>query len=654
MSVKITTDGQYILADIPYANGQGPIDARLIPGGKPVYEQKEDGSKGKFKWWRYPLTMDTCRVMRRVFGDDLLVHETLSKWARIKIEVDNSLDDIRNGDAVVRLERVEKEAPALAKAIYSRKYQRDGAGWLAFAGCGLLGDEPGLGKTLQTIAALIESDVHTVLVTCPRSATVAVWRNEIRRWAPKIKVFVAQGSHEHREEVIQNFLNYPANPRRKVLVVNTEMIRARRIEICPKYNDINYCRDYFKQSEDDHKHKWVSEFDWPSIHRATWDAVVMDESHNTLASMYNIQSKHITQARYGAMLLRKRIVPGGMAIALSGTPARSKLPKFWGTLNWCRPDVFPSFWNFAKTYFEVVEGKHGMAIGGGAKNPEPADPEGFRAAMRPYFLQRTKAVAAPDLPPIFYAGDAPQGNPEGIVGIWVDIDERQLRAYKEIQELARARIYDGEVTATGILAEITRLRQFATSYGKMVDTPAKGNRYREPVFRPSLPSAKLDWILEFLMEREEYDGKIVIASCFTSIVNLFAERIEKEFGPTFSITGGTSDSRRAEVVERFNDPADPTRVCLLNSRAGGEAITLDKCCDEMVIVDPLWLSDHEDQLVSRVHRVSRIHQVSVYRLMVPGTVDQWMAENLEEQRAVLLSARPDDRREALLKELLDG
>ena len=79
----------------------------------------------------------------------------------------------------------------------------------------------------------------------------------------------------------------------------------------------------------------------------TYDAVVIDEAHNLLASRSNYQSKHITQQRYGAVMLRRKVREDGLAIALSGTPFRSDLTNAWGTLNWCRPDIFGSFWRWA-------------------------------------------------------------------------------------------------------------------------------------------------------------------------------------------------------------------------------------------------------------------------------------------------------------------
>lgn len=639
MEARITTDGSYILADIPYASGAGPRKAREIPGARPIYDKPEvPGGKGKFKYWRYPLTMDTCRTFRRVFGDELQVHNNLSLWARAQIEIDTALDGIRSGTVQAGFKVVGREAPQLLVAIKNRDYQSHGAAFLALSRGALLGDEPGLGKTLQALAAVLESNSRTVLVTCPRTATRTVWMEETNRWAPTLAPFVAQGSRAERQQVMEAFASYPGP--RKMLIINTEMVRARRVEICPDGTEPDEC---IRVDEDkSHKHKFESDPDWPFLHSLKWDAIVMDESHMSLASTKNVQSKSITQVRFGAMQIRKNLKPDGLAIAMSGTPFRSRLTKAWGTLNWLRPDVFTSYWNFAGTHFGVKEGTHGLVVADGAKNPEPIDPEAFRRAITPYVLQRTKSEVASDLPPKQYMGTPSIDDPDGPNYVWMDMDDKQARAYDEMKHMSQARIKGGTLMGMGLLSEITRLRQFALTYGRL-------NRVGD--FEPSLPSAKFDWLMEFLLEREDRPGKVVVASSFTAVINLFAKHMAKEIGPVYKVTGESSDRDRAYVVRKFNDWDDPVKVCLLNSAAGGVAITLDKCADDLVFLDLPWTSDEATQVEDRIHRVSRIHNVFIHRLVSRGTVDQWMAENGEDQRAALLSGRPDSMRSKVLEAL---
>jgi SNF2 family DNA or RNA helicase len=633
MEATITTDGERILAQIPFANGSGPKWARKVPGAKAKYDE---GPPKRFIAWSYPLTMETCRTFRRVFGRNLEVLPALVRWAQEAIEIEQAMEGMRSGTTTVDLSRVREMAPQLYLAMDSRPYQIAGTSFLVTAGQALLGDQPGLGKTLQTLATLVQKNCRRILVLCPKSATYNVWVRETERWAPSIKPYRAQGDRKQRELVMTDFAATKIDFSRlgqmvpqRMLICNLEMMRAKRTWICRDETQAEWTKPPMRKGgcKMAHDHKVRVDYEYPFLFSQKWDAIVLDESHNALASTKNTMSKDITQIRLGAMHLRKRLAENGLALAMSGTPARSKLPRFWGTLNWLRPDVFTSFWNFAKAHFDVDEGD-GYSL---EVSADPSDPEAFDKALRPYYLARTKADVAKDLPPITYAGTPPTDNPDGLNGVWLDMDDRQAKAYREMVDMAQATIEGGTLSANGVLAEIMRRRQFACTYGSL---DADGN------FSPVGPSNKLEWILEFLQERAGHEGKVVIASAFTKIVMMFAREIEAAGYQVLTLTGNTTDRGRQDLVRRFADPDDPARVCILNTYAGGEAITLDACCDDMIFTDLPWTSDQAEQVESRIHRVSRVHNVTVYRLMSRGTIDEWMAGTNDEQRQRMLSAKP--------------
>jgi SNF2 family DNA or RNA helicase len=624
MSVKVTTDGKRILADIPFRL-KGRV--KEVAGARAKWDKSV--TPNKFLYWTYPLTMGTCRELRRVFGAELEIMPLLVQWARKELDREAELEAVRTG-VEVSLEHLSERAPDLALAMDARPYQPAGASFIRSAGQCCLGDQPGLGKTLQTLGALIDSGARNILVACPRTATRSVWVRETNRWAPTIMPFVAQGARAEREQAMRAFADMPYGGQ-KMLIINLEMIRARRIWVC--HDGPNKGMEWKKPPGlkggcyDMHDHDVRYEYEWPWLMNQKWDAIVMDESHKVLASTKNIQSKSITQARLGAMHLRRQLVDGGIALALSGTPFRSDLTRAWGTLNWLRPDVFTSYWNFAETYFDVDEDHWGNKV----VSKDPRDADAFNLALRPYYLARQKADVAKDLPPVVYAGTPPEDDEGGLNGIWLDMDPKQAKAYEAMKKMGTARLESGSLSANGVLAEITRLRQFACSYGT-----AAGNE-----FHPTLPSNKFDWLVQFLDERVGAGGKVVVASSFTQLINMFSAELTKLGTKNLTLTGQTNDRKRDELVSRFADPEDDYRVAIINTQAGGVAITLDQA-DDMVIVDMPWTADDEQQLVDRIHRVSRIHEVTVWRLFSVGTVDGWMAGLTEEQRASLGVAKQDN------------
>src|SRR5262249_12939775 len=118
MTVRVTTDGRRVLADIPYWGGRGPRMAKKVPGFR--HDWDKTVTPNKFLGWTYPLTMDTCRTLRRVFGTELEILPALRDWARAELAAESAREEIRNGAATARLVRVEAEAPQLALALVPR------------------------------------------------------------------------------------------------------------------------------------------------------------------------------------------------------------------------------------------------------------------------------------------------------------------------------------------------------------------------------------------------------------------------------------------------------------------------------------------------------------------------------------------------------
>lgn len=75
-------------------------------------------------------------------------------------------------------------------------FQKTGTAFLRALPAALLADAPGLGKTLQTIAAL-EDVPGPHLVLCPKSL-IHNWKDEILKWRPDFKVVAVDGNKADR------------------------------------------------------------------------------------------------------------------------------------------------------------------------------------------------------------------------------------------------------------------------------------------------------------------------------------------------------------------------------------------------------------------------------------------------------------------------
>ena len=155
--------------------------------------------------------------------------------------------------------------------------------------------------------------------------------------------------------------------------------------------------------------------------------------------------------------------------------------------------------------------------------------------------------------------------------------------------------------------------------------------------------------MDFLSDREGFGGKVIIASQFTQLLRMFNSELRQEGHKPLMLTGESTDRQRADFQARIQDPNDPAWIGLINTLAGGEAITLDQA-DDMIIIDPPWVDHQIEQLENRIHRVSRIHAVTIYRLLSLGTVEEGIAALTAQQRRDLMALRPAGKK--LLEEIL--
>jgi SNF2-related domain/Helicase conserved C-terminal domain len=612
MIVRLEIWNNRIAASVPY---QWSGLAKTVPGWRAEWDKSVEPNR--FMFWSYPLNIATCRALREAFGLRIEIMPKLWAWANEQNKSEAELEQLRGG-AHIDMPYVRTEAHLLWKAMQERPFQITGANFIAKGRRVCLGDEPRLGKTYQTLAALVEHGAERVLISCPKVATNTVWARKISELLGEV-AFVAQGDRATREAVMKEF-DTTAGPR--FLVINNEMLRVKRKYRCPDGKE-NHVRPGKKNGcQEDHKHKTVYYPEYEQLFSQPWDAIVIDESHNVLAASKHQISDNIPQIRLGAV--RLPLAADGMKIASSGTPWRHRLDLAWGTLNWLDPDQFGSYWKFAEQYFGVqVDFWGGHNVG-----KSPLNQEAFTNALRPYYLARTKAEVAPHLKPVEYAGTPPRGNPNGSVGVYIDMDAKQHRAYQEVEDNGLVHLADGKIMiVNGNLAELTRMKQFADSYGRLDE---------HNNFTPSLPSSKLEWILEFLDERKDLEGKVVIASQYTKIVDLFTTAIRKAGWEAITITGKDSHRQRDQAQDAFMYGSP--RVAVINVFAGGEAIDLSSA-DEMIFIDEPWTDDKIFQAESRIQNLAKRHQLTIYRLRSAGTIDEIIAAMTAEQRQNLLAGR---------------
>lgn len=545
----------------------------------------------KTKTWRFKLNMATCRALRQQFPD-LSIAPKLDRWARQAVQQEKALAAMSAGEVALR--RVPELTPTLDAAMSTRPYQRNATAWGAATGSFLLADEQGLGKTIETLATIIEYSDRPQwhLILAPLVAVESVWTREAVRWVGRdlrVAVVALTGSLKQRQDALAD-LDIPYETRHVFVVANIESARIKPVE-----NPRTGKSDLFK----------VENAALPQLFARHWDTIVVDECQRALIRT----SGKKTQTRAGFEILSKN---SRRRIALSGTPMRGKPEQLWGTLNWLRPDVYSGYWSWVGRYFSTTSNGFSNYILNGFL---PGGEDRLAEDLKPIMLRRTKAEVLTELPPKQYGGSLidPE-DPNSPIGVWLDPNATQL---KQIRQFERDGLLDfgngQEVLAEGVLAMYTRSRQLAN--GAVEFEPSKRT------IRPTLDSPKYEWLLDFVQELG--GAKVVVASQFTSLIEVYAKALRNE-GITVSVlTGKTSAQERASLVEDFQTTPN-VQVFMLNTKAGGVALTLD-AADNLVILDETSIPDDQAQVEDRIHRASRNHNVTVYYLRCLGTMDEEIA-----------------------------
>ena len=243
--------------------------------------KEEDGNKIKVSFFDMPIVQDM--IDEKAFENDFLGNKDFF-------------------EGINELPKEEVEYPKLNATL--RDYQKYGYKWLKYLTDNNLGaclaDDMGLGKTLQAIALL--SNLHEEkkkksMVIMPKSL-IYNWENEIKKFAPKLKVGVYYG------------INRDFSSLKKVDVILTTYGTIR--------NDIENLLE----------HKF--------------DLLILDESQN----IKNINS----QTTKAVLLLNAK-----KRVALSGTPIENNLLELYSLFRFLNPEMFGSVQRFTNNYIVPIQ-----------------------------------------------------------------------------------------------------------------------------------------------------------------------------------------------------------------------------------------------------------------------------------------------------------
>lgn len=576
--------------------------------------------------WRVPLDIDLAKRLRAVFGEDLTLGPGLKKWAKKTLRKNERLTGLALADTA-ELERLPRVLPKLYEAIHvgprglfldedefqkalkePPSYQAADVLYMATADHPMNCNQPGTGKTIETIASVYEAGLEAgpKLVVAPVTSLRTVWEDELATWQDQ-PAYVCPNGKAAREEWMDEMLQRAQAGEDFWALLNWQMIQYRNAWVrCP-----DHAKAVAAELRDCYECEHYLDSPYPQVFEIDWSVLVLDEFHKMgLGNPGTLTYKALRDLRS-----RKRI-------PLSGTPMGGKGIKMFGVLSFLFPDEFTSKWRFVDQWLTTDDSHWGRKIGDIKEGKE----DEFYQMLSRYMIRRTKEEVLPWLPPKQYVPPK---------GIWVEMTGKQREQYLEFAEAAEIRIDEEQLSATSVLAEYTRLKQFAMAAQEIVGKDKDG----QPILRPTTESCKLPVVYDLLEERgirpgEDATGdeQVVIFSQFTQIVDMVADELQRKGYPAERLHGGTSKAKRDEVTRAFQGDGG-VRVLVMNVAAGGVSITLDKA-STVIFLDETWNPDDQEQAEDRVHRASRIHQVSIYYIRSLETIEQMIQERVLDKATI--------------------
>lgn len=511
---------------------------------------------------------------------------------------------------------------------------------------GLLGDEMGLGKTLQTLSLFSYLTEHhpsppghhrPFLVVCPLSV-LSSWMTECKRWTPHLRPMRFHGPVIEKERM-KKLAEFGELDDDGVTVHPFDVVIT-TYEVFEK--EVTWFRRAF-----------------------VWRYVVLDEGHKIKNELTNI-----SQALQG-LTAEYRLV-------LTGTPLQNNLKELWALLHFILPEVFTTNTQTKFTNaFNLTLGKVDKSVMDNSRQllelimlRRMKDSKGVNLGLPP----KKEVVLALPLTPMqrFWYRRLLTRLDKGLLEDLFKgakdkeeaalIDEREvLRAEEEqlakveegLESFNPETMGDSWIEAKTIMEQSIKAK--TTGWQKLMNLLMQlrkccNHPYMLPGAAPEpyftgthlmLASSKfiiLDRLIDELCIKQ--GRKVLIFSGFTRMLDIVEEFLSLKGGDGekfhYSRLDGTTCRARRNLEIRLFNADERYKVMLLSTRAGGLGINLATASD-VVMLESDWNPQADLQAQARAHRIGQANEVTVYRLITQGTVEEQMMGRI--RKKLYLSAK---------------
>lgn len=494
------------------------------------------------------------------------------------------------------------------------------AGSLAVAsGHNYLVDEPGLGKTIQALAAAAIHHSQRVVVICPPVVNTN-WAREaagshlvehmpdaeprpVLALVPELPAATEAGKRKKKPKPpapvvpfvpggrivrIVSGRKEPEFPKTGMLVVSDSLLAARPAlleRICA----------------------------WSP------DAVLVDEVH---------RAKTFDSARATASRTVATVVGAGLRVPITGTPVFASPADLAAALaiSGHLDTVFGGLSQFLQTYCVQNFFKAWVAR-------EEMMPQLLAILEAHVWTRRTKADVLPDLPKKFRSGVFLDVDLAGFRAAHADV-ELKVDEWLESFEATMGRLPTGPEASD---------EKPAGAGGSEVETWARGSVGLISPLRRAAGMAKVDAAVDRIREHVEattddsgrapvYTRPLIVWVHHREVGDAMAIAVPAAVARTEIIRGGTSADNRGRIVDDFQGGKIPVLVASIS--AAGVGITLTASSD-MMFVETDWTVSNVTQSEDRSCRIGQTRPVMINTLIAEGTLDERIQGVLQTKTVLL-------------------
>ncbi|KAM4702917.1 LOW QUALITY PROTEIN: DNA excision repair protein ERCC-6 [Rhinophrynus dorsalis] len=570
--VHESTDSEYELKPYPQKPAvKRPRKQSMDPEFLPSSDEEEEGMSGSRKGQR-------CRDD----GNAKMYKHRLRRWHKQQLkEQEQQVAADESEDSDVEFDEGFRIPGSLWKKLY--KYQQTGVRWLWELHCqqagGILGDEMGLGKTIQIIAFLAGLSYSRMrtrgsdyrykglgpsIIVCP-ATVMHQWVKEFHAWWPQFRVVILHetGSYAGKKVKLIGELGNGQG----ILITSYSYVRLMQEEL-QRYN---------------------------------WHYIILDEGHK------------IRNPQAGVTLACKQFRTPHRII-LSGSPMQNNLRELWSLFDF----VFPGKLGTLPVFMEQFSVPITM---GGYSNASPVQVKTaykcacvLRDTINPYLLRRMKVDVKMSL-------SLPDKNEQVLFCRLTDEQREVYQSFIDSKEVYG--ILNGDMQVfPGLIAlrKICNHPDLFSGGPKILKGVRDEDLAEDEHFGFWKRSGKMIVVESLLKIWHRQGHRVLLFTQSRQMLQIMEVFLRSKGYSYLKMDGTTTIASRQPLITKYNE--DPSLfVFLLTTRVGGLGVNLTGA-NRVIIYDPDWNPSTDTQARERAWRIGQKKQVTVYRLLTAGTIEE--------------------------------